>query len=73
MQGFSEKDDLKELFGQVLNRDLLQIILSNTRNAERAVKAKIRPVLIKDELMFQETLYRGTQVFHSNFSAREMA
>lgn len=73
MQGFSEKGDLRELFGQVLNQELVQIVLSNTRNAERAVKAKIRPVLIKDELKFQETLYRGTQVFHSNFAVREMA
>ncbi len=66
------KDDTK-VFRQVLNEKLIQIILSNTREADRAVKAKIRPVLIKGELFFQETLYRGTQVFHANFNREEMA
>lgn len=70
--GYSEQE-LKELFEQLLNGDLIQMILSNTRDADRAVKAKIRPVRIKDELKFQETLYRGTQVFHTNFRAEELS
>lgn len=61
------------IFRQVLNRELLQMTLSNTRDADRAVKVKIRPVLVKGELLFQETLYRGTQVFHSNFIGSELA
>ncbi|MGN0167720.1 MAG: class I SAM-dependent methyltransferase [Acetatifactor sp.] len=73
MQEFSEKNQIREVFGQVLNRELIQIVLSNTRDAERAAKVKIRPVLIKDELKFQETLYRGTQVFHANRTAEEQA
>lgn len=65
-------DKLREVFSRALNSDLNQIILSNSRNTGRAVKAKIRPVYIKDELKFQETLYRGTQVFHTNFTAAEL-
>ncbi len=65
-------DKLREIFSQVLNGDLNQMILSNSRNTARAVKAKIRPVYIKGELKFQETLYRGTQVFHTNFAAEEL-
>ncbi len=60
-------EELRKLLQQILNKDLVQVILSNTRDAERGSKVKIRPVLIKDELYFQETLYRGTQVFHENF------
>lgn len=60
---------LQELLAEILNKDLVQIVLSNSRNKEFGQKVKIRPVLIKGELFFQETLYRGTQVFHENYSA----
>lgn len=64
---------MKELLAQILNKDLVQIILSNSRNVEYASKIKIRPVLIKGELLFQETLYRGTQVFHENLGMDDMS
>lgn len=65
-------EELRLLLHRVLNEELVQIILSNTRDAERASKVKIRPVLLKGGLFFQETLYRGTQVFHENFTAEEI-
>lgn len=73
MQGFSDRNDLRKLFSRVLDRELIQIVLSNSLDAQRAVKIKVRPVLIKDELKFQETLYRGTQVFHANYAAEDLA
>ena len=65
-------EELREIFQQMLNQELIRMILSNTRDAGRAEKVKIRPVLMKGSLYFQETLYRGTQVFHSNHSKEEM-
>lgn len=65
-------EELRTLLQQLLNEELIQIILSNTRDAQRATKAKIRPVLIKGELYFQETLYKGVQVFHENFRTEQM-
>lgn len=65
-------EELKILLQQILNKDLQQIILSNSRHPEQVQKAKIRPVLIRGELVFQETAYRGTQVFHENFTAEQM-
>ncbi|MBQ7925970.1 MAG: SAM-dependent methyltransferase [Lachnospiraceae bacterium] len=65
-------DEIRSLLEQVLTADLIQINMSNTRDAQQASKAKIRPVLIGGQLLFQETLYRGTQVFHSNFTGAEM-
>ena len=59
----AEDNDMKEcrqLFQELITENLVQIICSNTRDADRAAKAKIRPVQIKEKLMFQETLYRGT-------------
>ena len=64
--------ELRDVLKEVVNHDLGQIVLSNTRDVERASKVKVRPVLIRDELLFQETLYRGTQVFHENFDTEEM-
>lgn len=66
-------DECKKLLQQMLNQNLVQIILSNSCNTELASKVKIRPVQIKGELYFQETLYRGTQVFHENYKAEPMS
>lgn len=65
--------ELQDLFQQTLNRDLIQMTLSSTVDSTRAEKVKVRPVLIRDELVFQETLYRGNQVFHTNFGPEELA
>lgn len=65
-------DELRIVLQEILIEQLTQIVLSNTRDANRASKVKVRPVCIKDRLLFQETTYRGTQVFHENFSAEEM-
>lgn len=64
--------ELKVLLKNMLTEELEQIILSNSVDKDKAAKVRIRPVLLKEELVFQETLYRGTQVFHSNFTAQEM-
>lgn len=60
-------DKLKELLANMLSERLVQIVLSDSRDKEAASKVKVRPVLLKDGLVFQETLYRGTQVFHHNY------
>ena len=65
-------EELKILLQKILNKDLQQIILSNSRNPEQIQKVKIRPVLIRDKLLFQETRYKGTQVFHENYTAAQM-
>ena len=65
-------EELKILLQKILNKDLRQIILSNSRHPEQTQKVKIRPVLIREELLFQETAYRGTQAFHENFTAEQM-
>ena len=65
-------EKLRDVFGQMLNVDLIQMTLSNSRDADRAGKIKIRPVLLKGEILFQETTYRGTQVFHKNYTGGEL-
>lgn len=65
-------EELRELFQRTLTDDLIQMTLSGTVDRDRAEKVKVRPVLIKGGLFFQETIYRGKQVFHANMSAEEM-
>ncbi|MCM1542234.1 MAG: SAM-dependent methyltransferase [Blautia sp.] len=65
-------EKMKDVFQQMLNVDLIQMTLSNSRDADRAGKVRIRPVLLKERLLFQETLYCGTQVFHKNYTDEEL-
>ncbi len=66
------KEELTQLLKETINRNLYQIILSNARDKEKAFKIKIRPILLKDELVYQETVYQGTKVFHENYPDTEM-
>lgn len=59
-------EELKTALASLLSEKLYQIIISKPRQKERAFKVKIRPVLIKEQLLFQKTLYRGEKVFHEN-------
>ena len=49
-----------------LNEQMLLLTISNPRKAEEIKKYNIRPVLVKDKLMFQSAAYTKTQVFHKN-------
>lgn len=66
-------EEYREIFRQTLNEKLIQITLSNTRDASRAEKVRIRPVIIRGNLVFQETRCIGTQVFHKNLEAGPLA
>lgn len=65
-------EEVQLLLNELLNEGLERIILSNPVNAEKGSKVKVRPVILKGEVCFQETIYRGKQVFHSNYTAEEI-
>ncbi len=65
-------ENVCDKIAEVLNENLEQIVFSNARKKEDCFKVKIRPILVKGELLFQETFYKGTQVFHTNNSGEEM-
>ncbi len=64
--------EIRDLLDKWIDESLEQMILSNSRNSEAGSKMKIRPVLVKGSVMYQATLYRGTQVLHSNFEKEEL-
>ena len=55
-----------------LDENLEQIVFSNPRDKEKLSKVKIRPIKVKNSLMFQETRYVGAQVFHKNKKKEEV-
>lgn len=65
-------EQLLQLMQETFSDRLKQIILSHSRDRERILKIKIRPVLLKEGLFFQETAYIGTKVFHNNYKAQDM-
>ena len=65
---------VRQLLKESLTGGLYQMTLSGaTGEATGCSKKKIRPVLLKDRLLFQITAYRGTQVFHENHTEEETA
>ena len=65
-------NDLHTYLSELCNDRLYQMILSNPREKDGVSKVKIRPVMVKQELSFQETRFQGTQVFHKNYTAGDM-
>ena len=64
--------ELEQAVHCLLSDRLYQIIISSPRSREGAFKIKVRPILIKGQLLFQETVYQGTQVFHTNREKEDM-
>ena len=62
--------DTTDVLSELLNERLETFILSNSRDKE-IKKCSLRPLEIKGQLAFQESLYKGNQVFHKNLTAEE--
>ncbi len=61
-------EELRSRLSVFLSDRLYHIIVSNPRNKEEASKIKVRPIMKKGEIQFQETVTMGTQVFHENYT-----
>ena len=66
------KEELTELLRDTVDDELYQIILSNPREKDKIFKIKVRPVMLKGNLLFQKTAYEGTKVFHDNLTCEEI-
>ena len=61
-------DELKILLQGNLNREFLFAVLSNPRDKTTGEKIKVRPLLKKENLIFQVETFRNNQAFHENLS-----
>ena len=66
-------NELRILLKDNLNKDFISAVLSNPRDKEVATKVKVRPLLYKDQLVFQMETFRNNQAFHENLGAEEAA
>lgn len=57
---------LRIFLEEIVNDGLYRITISNPRRKDEVFKIKIRPVMVKGKILFQETRYEGTKVFHEN-------
>ena len=62
-------EDLRTLLKDNLNKDFISAVLSNPRDKELATKVKVRPLLHKDQLVFQVETFKNNQAFHENLDA----
>lgn len=73
MDSNSQWEKLSKKLNQYINVDLKEIIISNARNKESVTKIKVRPVMLKNELVYQVSSFKGKQVFHENVDAKVLA
>ncbi len=64
---------ISNIFDEMINKDLIGVVISNSSDKERIAKVKIRPVMIKQELLFQVSEYIGQQIFHHNYTKKELS
>lgn len=64
-------DRLQLLFTKYINDRLIQIIASNPVTKDGVSKLKLRPVLLRGELMYQAAESVGKQEFHRNYTCTE--
>lgn len=60
------KNELTEQLEYFLDEGLEQAVLSNPCDKETIQKAKVRPMLVRQNLVFQVEEFRGKQAFHKN-------
>lgn len=64
-------EEVRKVLNQYMTQDLFYIILSNSKNPDQITKAKIRPVIMKEQVIYQIEEFKGKQVFHKNNSKEE--
>lgn len=63
--------EIKILLEQNLNRDFLRATLSNPKDKDGVSKVKVRPILKKQNLLFQCEEHKNNQVFHHNYEMEQ--
>lgn len=64
--------EFQQILDRYLDIRLIQVVISGARKKEGPSRIKIRPVLIKDTLMFQSTQTVGPKEFHANYGKTEI-
>lgn len=65
-------EEFRELLEQILNENLLQLVFSGVKNPQAAVKIKVRPMMVKQALVFQAAFWDGKKEKHINYEKQEL-
>lgn len=65
-------EQLERVIKEHLNDQIISIIISNQRKKSEKQKVKIRPILKKDQLLFQSTERIGTKEVHKNYEKEDL-
>ena len=64
-------EEIIQFLAGILNREFIRAVFSNPRVKDNVVKAKLRPMEQKGELLFQLESFTKTQAFHTNMTVEE--
>ena len=64
-------EEIIQFLAGILNREFIRAVFSNPRVKDNVVKAKLRPMEQKGELLFQLESFTKTQAFHKNLTVEE--
>ena len=65
-------EKLREFLEELVSEQMLQAVLSGSRNSQGAAKIKIRPVELKGNICYQASVTEGTKVFHKNYERADL-
>ena len=65
-------EELRELLEELIGETLLSMVFSGMKNPEAARKIKVRPVLIKGEVLYQAAAWDGKKEKHKNLTAAQL-
>ena len=64
-------EEIIQFLAGILNREFIRAVFSNPRVKDNVVKAKLRPMEQKGELLFKLESFTKTQAFHKNLMVEE--
>lgn len=65
-------EQLKKLIEDSISEKLYQFIISNPSNKDGITKIKVRPIMLKEKLLFQVSEFIETKVLHENFIKQDL-
>lgn len=63
--------EIRNILEESLHIDFIQAIISNPKIKGGIMKIKVRPVIVKGELLFQCEIFENNQAFHKNYTREE--
>ncbi|GAB5612998.1 SAM-dependent methyltransferase [Faecalimonas hominis] len=64
-------EEIRRILEESLHIDFIQATISNPKKKGGIMKIKVRPVMVKEELLFQCEIFENNQAFHRNYVREE--